>query len=71
MKVILVTVLSIVFLCSGCSSNIKEEQKSIKICSSLNETMTDILAEDFAKQQNVKLKSDICRQGIWMNGLIF
>mgnify|MGYP003157661629 CR=1 FL=1 len=40
MKVILVTVLSIVFLCSGCSSNIKEEQKSIKICSSLNETMT-------------------------------
>lgn len=46
MKVILVTVLSIVFLCSGCSSNIKEEQKSIKICSSLNETMTDILAED-------------------------
>ena len=45
MKVILVTVLSIVFLCSGCSSNIKEEQKSIKICSSLNETMTDILAE--------------------------
>lgn len=56
MKVILVTVLSIVFLCSGCSSNIKEEQKSIKICSSLNETMTDILAEDFAKQQNVKVE---------------
>ena len=56
MKVILVTVLSIMFLCSGCSSNIKEEQKSIKICSSLNETMTDILAEDFAKQQNVKVE---------------
>ena len=37
-------------------SGFELQQKSIKICSSLNETMTDILAEDFAKQQNVKVE---------------
>lgn len=56
MKVILVALLSVVLCCSGCGNDTKEEQKSIKICSSLNETMTDILVEDFAKQQNIKVE---------------
>lgn len=56
MKVILVALLSVVLCCSGCGSDTKEAQKSIKICSSLNETMTDILVEDFAKQQNIKVE---------------
>lgn len=55
MKAILLALVSIALLISGCSSKV-DEQKNLKICSSLNETMTDILVNDFAKQENVKVQ---------------
>lgn len=54
MKTLLVTLLTVVVLCSGCGSKPVAESKNIKICSSLNKTMTDILATDFSNTQNVK-----------------
>lgn len=55
MRSILVTLLAAVLLCSGCGGKTAEQQKNIKICSSLNETMTEILAQDFAAQHNVQV----------------
>lgn len=56
MKAILITLLAALLLCSGCGSGGENQQKTIRLCSSHSETMTDILAEDFARQQNVKVE---------------
>lgn len=56
MKAILITtLLAALLLCSGCGSDGESQQKTIRLCSSLSESMTDILAEDFSRQQNVKV----------------
>lgn len=52
----MVLILLTILLLSGCGDQTAIDQKNIKICSSLNETMTDILTDDFAKRHNIKVE---------------
>lgn len=56
MKIIWIALLIVGVFCGGCGSDNVNQPKKLKVCSSLNETMTEILADDFSQRYDVKME---------------